>query len=77
MILSALACVAFAGSAFASNEVVVLEPNCDSVWDLAYRLNRGEGKTVADSKKEADNAKKNCENGSGNNGPVTSVVIRP
>lgn len=76
LFFSALAVVAFAGSAFAANEVVekkaiILEPTCDLVWDLAYRLNRSEGKTVADSKIEADNAKKNCENGSGQNGSVT------
>ena len=77
MLFSAIAMIAFAGSAFASNEVVEFnDTTCDSIWDLAYRLNRSEGKSVVDSKKEADNAKKNCEDGSGTNGPVTGVGLK-
>jgi len=72
LLLSAIACVAFAGSSFASNEVVQFtDTTCDLIWDMSYRDHRADGKSVKDSQKEADNAKKNCEDGSGVNGPVT------
>jgi len=80
MLFSAIAMVAFTVSANAANEVVLTDTGCDLIWDLTYRLNRSENKSVEDSKKEADNAQKNCEDGSGVNGPVTGPkpnVISP
>ena len=74
----AMATIAFAGTSFAANkvvekvEIVNTNSDCELIWDLAYRLNRSEGKSVKDSKKEADNAQQNCEDGSGVNGPVTN-----
>lgn len=80
ILFTALAMVAFAGTGFATNEVmekveiVNTDTNCDLIWDLAYRDHRADGKTVKDAKEEADNAKKNCEDGSGVNGPVTNTL---
>jgi len=80
MLFSAIAMVAFTLSANAANEVVFTDTACDSIWDLSYLLNRNEGKSISDSRAEADNAKKNCEDGSGVSGPVTGPkdkVISP
>ena len=82
ILFSAIAMVAFSASGFASTEVVEKnekiekiikdDTDCDLIWDLSYNLHRSEGKSVNKSRQEADNAKKNCEDGSGVNGPVTS-----
>ena len=76
MLFAAIAMVAFTLSANAANEVVESvefsrEEDCSKIWLLSYTLNRSEGKSIEDSRAEADNAKKNCIDGSGVNGPVT------
>jgi len=80
MLFAVIAMVALTVSANAANEVVLTDTACDEIWDLSYTYHRGKGKSVTDSKAAADNAKKNCEDGSGTNGPVTGPepnVISP